>query len=48
MFESLGLPPTAGVLLELIRRARRLVFVGIAIGIVGWQGLRGVSHTERR
>ena len=48
LFQSLGLPPTAGVLLELIRRARRLVFVAIALGIVGWQGLRGLGHTEHQ
>lgn len=47
LFEGLGLAPTAGVLLELIRRARRLVFIGIAVAIVGWQGVRALRHTER-
>lgn len=42
LFGLLGLPPQAGVLLELIRKARRLCFIALAIALLGWHTARQV------
>ncbi|HUH04713.1 MAG TPA: lysylphosphatidylglycerol synthase transmembrane domain-containing protein [Kofleriaceae bacterium] len=47
LFGLLGLPPQAGVLLELIRKARRLVFIALAIALLGWHTARQVMKQQR-
>ena len=37
LFRAVGLSPESGVLLELVRKARRLVFIAIGITLLGWQ-----------
>jgi len=36
IFEGLGLPPGAGVLLELLRKVRRLSFIAVGVVVLGW------------
>lgn len=47
LFQLLGLPPQAGVLLELVRKARRLVFIALAIALLGWHTARQVMKQKR-
>jgi uncharacterized membrane protein YbhN (UPF0104 family) len=42
LFELLGLPPQAGVMLELVRKARRLAFIALAVALLGWHTARQV------
>jgi hypothetical protein len=39
LFEGIGKAGAAGVLLELVRKARRLVFIAVAVILVGWRSL---------
>jgi uncharacterized membrane protein YbhN (UPF0104 family) len=46
LFGQLGLSPGLGVAVELVRRARRLMFIGIGVTLLGWQTFR--EFTRRR
>ncbi|MBI4507998.1 MAG: flippase-like domain-containing protein [Deltaproteobacteria bacterium] len=39
-FRALGLPPNIGVLLELVKKVRRVVFVGLGVVVLGNQAFR--------
>ncbi len=44
LFARLGLSPTTGVLLELVRKVRRLVFIGIGVTVLGVSAFRDVTR----
>jgi uncharacterized membrane protein YbhN (UPF0104 family) len=46
LYTQLGLSPGLGVAVELVRRIRRLTFIGIGVSLLGWQTFR--EFTTRR
>jgi uncharacterized membrane protein YbhN (UPF0104 family) len=46
LYGQLGLSPGLGVVVELVRRARRLAFIGIGVSLLGWHTFR--EFTTRR
>ncbi len=40
LFQAIGVAPAVGVLMELVRKARRVVFVTIGIAVMGWHSFR--------
>lgn len=44
LFRAVGLSPVLGVVLELIRRIRRLVFICIGVVVLGWPTFRGLMR----
>ncbi len=40
LFQAIGAAPAVGVMLELVRKARRIVFVALGIAVMGWQSFR--------
>jgi uncharacterized membrane protein YbhN (UPF0104 family) len=46
LYRQIGISPGLGVVVELVRRMRRLVFIGIGVALLGWQTFR--EFTSRR
>jgi lysylphosphatidylglycerol synthase-like protein len=40
LYGAIGMPPYMGVLVELARKARKLVFIAIGVAVLGWNALR--------
>jgi hypothetical protein len=43
LFEKIGLAPHLGVVMELVRKVRRLAFIGIGVGLLGWSTFRQLA-----
>jgi uncharacterized membrane protein YbhN (UPF0104 family) len=46
LFAAVGLSPVLGVLLELVRRIRRLLFIVFGVAVLGWPTFRGLMRRE--
>lgn len=46
LFRSIGLAPHIGVLMELVRKVRRLAFIGIGVGLLGWSTFRQLATSR--
>lgn len=44
LFRYIGLPAHLGVLVELVRRVRRILFIGIGVTLLGWQTFRDMMR----
>jgi hypothetical protein len=47
LFSGLGLPTGAGVLLEILRKLRRVTFITLGIGVLGWSNFKGLKRDAR-
>jgi hypothetical protein len=47
LFSGLGLPTGAGVLLEILRKLRRVTFITLGIGVLGWSNFKGLKRDAK-
>lgn len=47
LFSGLQLPTSAGILLELLRKLRRVTFIAIGVLVLGWSNFRGMARDAR-
>jgi hypothetical protein len=47
MFSAVGLSPQLGVLVEIGRRVRKLVFIGLGVSVLGWDTFRRMMSGEQ-
>ena len=48
LYSAVGLSPALGVIAEIVRKARAVVFISIGIVLLGWANFRGIARAERR
>jgi hypothetical protein len=44
LYSAVGLVPAMGVVVELVRKARSVVFIAIGIALLGWANFRGMTE----
>ncbi|HTM19936.1 MAG TPA: lysylphosphatidylglycerol synthase transmembrane domain-containing protein [Kofleriaceae bacterium] len=47
LFEGLGLSPGVGVLLEILRKMRRIAFITLGVAVLGWSNFNGLKREAR-